>query len=419
MRVLRILVLLVLAVLGVAIVVTQTEWGERKITDAATDAIRDQLGLEATFGAVEVRVHVLPPGLELHATDIQLDHHTHGRFAQARSLGIEPSLWALVTGRVDLDHIELVEPQVHLLIEDGVIVNLPEFPESDGGTTELPFQRLEILGAAVTFDAFPFLTGNLRDLDLTLDVDDDLTRIELACHGGTLNHAGGEEELVQLDVAAQLDLGGERLAVDQATLALSDLRIEVSDGTVPFDLEEPYGGRVSVRVDLAMVQRLPTAFEIPHLSGVILVEGDLNGAGSAWPTGSAHVRAEDVWINQRFGLGDFIDLQLQINEDTVEVLEESHAQLARNGGDIGLSGVIELDEEAGFPTRVRTYIRSFQMVHLLHQLSASSHSVAWFLFQCVGALEGTLIPFRISGPQRLTTPAFSLTVDSFTFHSNT
>lgn len=438
MRALRISVLLVFVLLGVAIAVTQTRWGEEKIKNAAIDAIRSELGLEATLGDVDVRVHVWPPGLELHASDIVLDHPEHGTLAEASSLRIAPSLFALITGRIDLDEIDLVEPQVHLVIEDGRIVNLPTLPESSGGETEIPFRRLEVLGAAVTVDAYPFLTGNLRDVDATLDVDDRVITVELGAHGGTLSHAKGEDELARLELRGDIDLDAEVATVEELALDFGvvtprapdayaeeehgyarteegqpRVHLVVRSASVPFSVGQPWHGHVEARVDLEQLERLPTALELPMLRGVVNVDAELHGAGLVIPSGQGTLRADDVWIADGKGLGDVLEIHFELADEVVTILPESRGQLSRDGGDIGLSGTLALDEDRGYPVELHADIRSFQMTHLFHQLGVTPNSIVWWPMVGEGHLRGTLSPFAIEGPLRTTARDFLVTLGAW------
>lgn len=387
---------------------TQTEWGERKIGQLAAQAIEDQLGLQAHLGEVEVRFGWLPPEVFVYAEDIDLDHPEHGDFVRADSLIIRPSLLAFLLGGIDLQTIEINEPEIRLLVEDGAAVNLPELPEGGSGPIELPFDRLVVRDATVSFEAAPHASGALRGLDLTIDADGQAMDIELDCEEGVVQHAMGEETLQRLLFEGRVDLGRRVAEAERAVVRTPFWHVRVRDGSLAFDPADGYSGGVEARLDLAQLGRLPIALELP-LRGVVEIEAQLEGHGDQ-PSGTGTLRLLDVVLDDQWGLGDEISLEFEADRAGVELLEGSVAHL-RHGGRVDLQGRIGLDPDAGFPVEIGADIDDLNLGKLMDQLGVTEDAIVSWPMTGRGELRGTLQPFAIEGPLRIRTRDFRVTVE--------
>ena len=96
-----------------------------RLHDLAAGAIRDELGLRATIGSVQLQ---LVP-FSLVARNIVLDDPVYGRFAEAEELRISPSFRTLIRGGLDIDAITIREADLRLVIRNGQIRNLPRVEE--------------------------------------------------------------------------------------------------------------------------------------------------------------------------------------------------------------------------------------------------------------------------------------------------
>ncbi len=407
-RILRLTTYLVLITLFVGMAITQADWGERKISEMAVEALRNELGLEATLGDVEVRYAFFPPEVFVHVTDIDLDHPEYGDFAEAGALVIRPSLLAFLSGQVDLQRIELAAPTLHLQIEDGRIVNLPTLPETQGGTTELPFSRIAIREAEVDVDAGELGQGALRDLSLTIEADGSEMDIELDCEEGWVEHLGGRDTLQRLLFEGEIDLDEEVADIERAALRTPYFRTIVRDAVVSFDLERGYAGNFFARLDLAQIERLPIEVGIP-LSGVVEVEADVRGQG-AKPEGEGQVRLLDVRIDDKWGLGDEMALEVAADTERVEIREGSVAHL-RHTGHVDLLASVQLDAERGYPLELGADIHSLNLGALMDQLGVTRNSIINWPMSGRGELRGTLSPLAIEGPLNIRSEGFLVTID--------
>lgn len=425
---------------------TQTPWGRAKLAALAEQAIHDELGLDASFEEVAVRLEALPPGISIEASGIAMAHPERGTFVEARLLRVRPSLLALLRGRVDLQTIELDTPKVRLVVRDGALVNGPTLPTSDStGAVELPFERLVVRDAEVVVDVeaelggsvVSLVRGQLGGVDVEADASGSELDVSLARHlpfgdprvvRDRLELPGGVLRVDALELEAELELEDGLAAIERFELATrfdaTDddpetpvFAVSLQNASVPFDLANEarprWNGGVDVTLDLPFLARLPLGFELPTLDGRVVIDGQLEGAGLAIPDGDAHVRLERVKIIERYGLGDFVDLNLELRDRVATIRPDSAAQIHRDGGDVGLSGQILLDLEAGFPLSVQADIRALQFTNLIGQLGVTENSIAWWPLSGVGELEGTLVPFAIEGPLRVRFHDFGVLKDAW------
>ncbi|HJK90728.1 MAG TPA: hypothetical protein RMH26_08290, partial [Polyangiaceae bacterium LLY-WYZ-15_(1-7)] len=399
--------MLLLIVVGAGLAVTQTDWGEERIADLATGALRDELGLDAAFGDVEVRVHYLPPGITVEATDIDLDHPEHGDFVDADRLFIRPSLWAFLQGEVDLEDVTLERPRLQLLVRDGQLLNGPTLPAPAGGGTELPFERIRIRDARLELDALPHVEGELDHLDVEVTGEGAVLGLDLRADTGSVHHAGGDDALERLSFVGTVDLDDASAHVERAALRTTHMRVLVTGADVPFDPTRGWRGHVFARVDLQQMARLPIALPVA-LEGVVEAEADLEGTDGI-PTGAGRVRLLDVRIDDRYGLGEEVHLELESDGERLAIQEGSFAQLIDDGGRVGLVGAIGLDLDAGFPLELDADIDGFRFAELMEQLSVTPDAIVTWPMEGTGRLEGTLVPFAIEGPLRMRARNFMVT----------
>lgn len=445
-RLFRGLVMTTLLALVAGVGATQTPWGRAKLADLAAKAIHDELGLDARFDELAVRLEALPPGIRLEASGIALDHPEGGELVRARLLRVRPSLLALLRGSVDLQTVELDTPSVRLLVRDGALVNGPTLPEpKDGEAVELPFGRLVVRDAEVSVDVeaelggdvVSLVRGRLGGVDIEADAAGSRLDVVLARHlpfgdprmtTDQLEVPGGVLRVDALGFDGRLDLDeglasvsafevASRFAARDDDPEMPALAVRLHDASVPFDLVSEarprWTGGVGVELDLPYLHRLPLGFELPGLDGHVKVEGQLAGNGLSIPDGDLHVRLEAVKIIDRYGLGDFVDLNIELRDRIATLRSDSAAQIYRDGGDLGLSGRVALDPEAGFPLSVRADFRSLQFANVMGQLGVSEDSIAWWPLAGVGELQGTLVPFAIEGPLRLRSTDFAVLQDAW------
>nr|NIR37112.1 hypothetical protein [Actinomycetota bacterium] len=411
-RIIRALLLTVLFFFGSAIYLSQTEWGEERMGRLAVEAIHDQLGLNATLDDIEVTWGWWPPSLTVAADGIELEHPEEGPFATAESLVIRPSLAALVTGDVDLQTIELHSPTVRLRVRDGAVVNLPELPESDpGGPIELPFEGLEITDGSIEVDASPEVVSTIRGLDLSVNASGDELDFTLTTEGGEVRHEAGTEAILELAASGGADLD-HALTLDELQLSTPDLGLTLHNGELAFGGDElAYAGHVVGHFDTAHLADLPLGVELPTIEGRVAVEADVS-MDDGVPHARGVLQLLGVRVDEKWGIGESIALQLEATPERIEILEGSEARLPLDGGTVDLSGGLDLDAEAGFPIEVHVAY-DFQFAKLIHMLGVTPDTPVWWPMEGEATLRGTLDPLLIDGPVQVSTQNFLVTVGPY------
>ncbi len=403
---LKLVALLLILVVGIAMAVSQTEWGEAKVSELAREAIASELGLEAEFGDLEIGYAFIPPSVLIDATEIELRHPEHGRLASAQALRLGPAITPLLWGELDLRRIELESPEIELIIRDGQILNLPTIESSGSSETpSLPFSSLVVTDANVLVDANPEVEAELRGLDLSVDVaNGTVLSIELDCRDGIARHVGGEDTLQRLLFEGEVDLAEEVVDADRIAIRGPNVRVLATDALFSFDIAQGYQGDLDLRVDLDQLERLPVSVELPEFTGQVLFEGHVEGMGEE-PEATGTVRLREVTIAGQWGLGDEIALQVVANRERIEIQEGSLATL-RHGGTLGLEASLELDPDRGFPLEVRGDVNDLNLGKLLSQLGVTDNAIVdWPMTGRLG-LNGTLEPLMLEGPIRFVTRNF-------------
>ena len=387
-------------------VVVSTPWGRDRMRDAAIEAIHSELGLTATLEHVDVQVFPTP---RVVAQGIVLDDPVYGTFAEADRLSIQPSMWALVQGTVDLSRIEIDGATVNLTLRDGEIRNLPR-PRGGGGTPdELPFDTIVARGARVTLDAEPVGSALLEGVNLEIEAGRGLELdIELSAVAGRFVHARGTERLQRLSVEGHVDPEAG-VDVEEFIAWSPHLKIELREAFVPLPASlDGLHGEVKVRANLGHLERLPHGFTLPDVHGVVDVQGEvLSEDGTI--TGEAVLRIVGGRVDV-YGLND-AELRLELTPERVSILEGSYAQLIRDGGRVPLQGTVGLGE--GYPLAMRVGIEGLEWPALMEQLDVTPNTIVQWDIDGEATLEGTLDPLDLEGPISIQTRDFLVTRDAW------
>ncbi len=391
------------ALLVVAVGLTQTDWGRARIADVTVRVIRDQLGLDASFGELRVDLGLFPPRIDIVASEIALVDPVYGRFVKAAQLTISPSVSALVRGELDLDEIRIDSPVVNLIIREGEVRNLPRprvAPDPDA-PTRLPFRRITLVNAAVNIDAQPDASATLSGLDAVLDVEEG-TILHLTLDGGESHvvHPGGELTVDSLHAVAALN-PDEGLDVEALQIDSEHFQVGASEAHVPLPFEPRFFGNLNARVDLAHLDELPFQVELPPLAGIVDIQATV-GVRDGNPEGTGQVRLHNAFIEQ-YGLGERVELDVEFDNTRVRV-PEMRFEVIEGGGVI--TGSAEVGFTSGLPLSATLNIDELHLAKLLKQLGVTPDAIAtWYLGGRI-ELAGTLSPLDLSGPTRLRTHDF-------------
>ena len=135
-------------------------WAERE----TAGLIQRELGVSATY---TVEVTLWPLGLELN--DLRVPDKRGGEPAfAAERISVQPRVFALLGGRVQVGDVEVDRPRIRLRVKDGEVTNVAyKLPKSSGGASdESPFTSLSISDAVIDAD----IEGNLISTT-AMDVD--------------------------------------------------------------------------------------------------------------------------------------------------------------------------------------------------------------------------------------------------------
>lgn len=413
--------------------------------------------LVAGFGIVadySVRLHLWPISVELH--DIQIDSTDGGEPALiARRLTVKPRFFALLAGKPRIDEIALEAPRVRVVLAgkriDNLGIDLPESNDEEPSTPfDAPFSVIAASDAHVDFTlarapgastglalhavlehgdidlvAEPGERGSDFDIGLlasrvavqtertpegsqvTLVDDDELCNID----GRIAFSQAGRLLVRRLEAHGGVDLSGERNTFPGCELPEHDKRrVDVAIGHLAVNLPKgaetmPSGaGRISVRVPLVALQRIPGA---PAIDGWFSIESKLSyDSRHMLPEASGRFTIQGIKIGERGvvedAAGDFF-----IENDQVRVPELA-VHIA--GGVAKLVEVEVKPFEPGIKLSAKGLVQNANFATLLAQLGVHPHPhVGWDLQEVnITSFGGTLVPLDLNGTIEVKTGAFGV-----------
>ena len=394
-----------------------------------------ELHLKASY-----RLHIEPWPFQIALDDVRIEATDDGGpFFQARRLVVQPRMFALLNGELDVGEVRLEEPSVRAVVKEGRLVNLdltvPESPP-DAPSAQLPLTALSISNGE--FDiSIDGLRIRSRQTDLDLTVDDTAPSqadafppnpIELALRSGAIaidsRHAdptGGErvdeDRLCSLQVRARvspgeilirrLDAAGAvdldpgldtRPACDLAesdwrhlSMAAAALRIALdADGIKRVE------GRLAVRVPVPIVHRFVNVG--PTTGRLELDADDFNFVrGQRAPRVRGHLRGEQLGVMSKV-IAQRLTADLDLTEERVEA---SNLAVEWAGGNATIERVRVSPWSEGVPLEATAvHVRGVAFQRLFEALSGSPNAhVAWQLDDVkYDHFGGTLSPLSLNGP---------------------
>ena len=178
-RVVAWLALIVLTLVGSAAVALPFLFQSRavrgRIERTVAGLVKDETGLDVSL---RIERALWPPGVLVR--DLEVASKTPGKpFARASEARVTLRPFALLSGRVVLDSIEIVAPEVDLEIQDGAPSNLPlklkeHAPTANTKQVEPPFRVVAITGGKVKVvnrvTGKEPMSGELAGIDFDVDV---------------------------------------------------------------------------------------------------------------------------------------------------------------------------------------------------------------------------------------------------------
>jgi translocation and assembly module TamB len=389
--------------LGLAALAT-TDFAREHARMGAQQAIRDQLGLFGLIDGVEIDAR----NLSIVARGIMLDHPDFGRFVEAKSLRIRPSWLALLSGRIDLHTITIDEATVWLTIRDGKVINGPKIAASSSGgsSVDLPFNKLWVKRSRVIVDAGPNGKGELHDIDVFLDsTQSNVLGVDLRSPGGYVQRADQRDEISGIE--ARFKLTDENVQVEIARISAPDVGLALRRANIELPWRNSYHGEAELRLNLAALNRWPIPAKLPPLSGEVQLKAALVGDGDL-PRGDVHVTLTRAQLDQ-YMFGERVNIDASLDKKKLDFT--AVAEVIRDGGQVELSGSVNLGEH--LPLNVRAKVVDVSFAKLMEQLGVSPDAIVGWTLAGNFELKGTLDPLHLTGPLRMPTRDFRVTKDAW------
>ncbi len=417
-------------------------------------ALKDQ-GVVARF---DVLLHLWPLSIEL--ANVQIDSSDGGGPAlTARRATVHPRFFALMSGKLLIDQIDIDAPHVRIVLLDGNIANLalkPQEPKKkDTGPIHLPFDAFAITDGDVdltiretrsvssragvsvpTIDEIVRVQAHELDLDVQTEDTDRGASLEVALRAGesyVVRHrvagsaegdAFDEDAICTLDArvrvtpedvtirrfemtgAADLDPG--KLTTPPCRLGPDDQRrveLELNHAhiKIPKDGEIPdVSGHVRARVPVGAATRLA---KLPDVEGWVGVDADVRfAAGMQLPEVSGRVTAGGIRVD-RYRFADNVDSEIAIKGNVIRS-PKTIIQLA--GGTVHLKDVHV--EPLAKTLGCSADIENVDFAALMVALGVAEHPhVGWDIADIhMPNFAGTLDPLKLDGDFTTTTKNFAV-----------
>ncbi len=374
------------------------------VRETITEVVHTQLGLLAEIGQVEVDVKTV----SLLARDIALKHPRHGALAQAKLLRVRPWIMGLYRGEVKLKAITLEGARVSLVVRDGAIINLPELPKSTSRSTEidLPFRTFSLLDSAISIDAKPYASGELRGITATVDGSArNLIGPDIQIAGGHVDHSLGRETIDSLSLEGHIK--PHSVWVDTFSLRSPFVSIRARDAAVELPLGRHYQGAVDADVDLGHLRDLPHGIALPPLSGQVRFSGEVRDE-QHHPAGKGNLTLSQVQVDG-YGFGERVEADFHATHEAIAFKATAH--VIRNGGSVQLDGTLGFGE--GLPLAIDAKVNDVSFARLIEQLGVTPNAIVEWILAGTWSLKGTLDPLDLAGPLRMPTRGFKITRDAW------
>jgi translocation and assembly module TamB len=377
-----------------------------RLRQLAIDALRDELGLRASLGPIQLEL--FPLGIA--AGDVALDDPVYGRVADAERIRIRPSFRALLRGMIDIDRIELDGAHVHLVIRDGQLRNVPRIDTGGGGSgaMTLPFHELSITDSTLSVDADPIASGEVHANRIIVRGEPGgVIDVDIDSDGGHVEHAGGRDDIRNVD--AHVEIAADALRVHLADVAAGPLHVAVREGIVPLPLASPFDdgahgtvGEVEVDYDLEHLATLPLPITLPPMSGHLALRAQVRDDRTQGERVAGTLQLDHGRITE-FGLGDVVRIAFEAQREQLRITA-GEVRVSGNGGSVDLTGTIGLLGD--MPVDLRAQLRGLSFAHLMDQLGVTPNSIVEWIFDGTMLLQGPLLDLDLEGPIDLRTHDF-------------
>jgi translocation and assembly module TamB len=411
--------------------IVKSPWARGHAEEVTEKLLRDH-AIVATYA---VNIRLWPVALELKNLSVQSSDGGSPMLSSER-VSIRPRFFALLSGKLGIDQIEVDAPKVRVVLRNGKLANLDvKLPESkaEGGPFHAPFNVISIADASVDVD-IDGVHGTGSEIDLDVTADDDPERgssFEIALRAGDAmvknSHviysrddqpvavSADEDVLCALDGrlriepgtiivrrfsasgSVDLDIAAETpprcdLPVNdkrKVELALSHLRVRLPAAGQPVKVD----GHIKARAPLTAAERL---VNLPGTDGWLGVDADVKyDEDTIIPDILGHFEAHDIKLDRyRFAQEIQSDFAIRHNVITSELTTLRIADGVATFQEVTVEPLVK-----GVPIKMKLDIAGANFTTLMRDLGVSEHPhVAWDLRELHAPLvTGTAVPLKIDG----------------------
>ncbi len=425
--------------------VVRSEW-LRGIALRETSRLLAAQGISATY---KVEVSLLPVSVSVVA--LQVESSDGGPpLVTADRVAVRPKFFALLSGKLAIDQIEVDSPRVRLIVKDGQIQNLafkiPKSTTKDHAPFHAPFNVVAVTDADVDLD----VDGThvvAQDIDVDVTVDDD-PRLGSSFEIGA--NVGGTRVRRARTIAATAETA-ERVAVDDDVLCTLEGRVRVepqailvrrftatgaadadeSEETTPScdlppdderrvevalahvrvdlpenagELPKRAGGHVRARAPLPILARF---VKIDGLAGWVSVDVDVrHDRDTQIPDVSGKITGRGLKLTQ-FSLAKELESDIVIRKN---VVTSPRTVVKIADGTATLTDTVVEPLAKGIPLKTSLDARDLSFASLMRDLGVSDHAhVQWDVHELKATpLTGTLNPLKLDGDLTLVTGTFAV-----------
>ncbi|HWP34425.1 MAG TPA: hypothetical protein VNM66_02410, partial [Thermodesulfobacteriota bacterium] len=330
-----------LALLAAALVAVRSPALRARLTAAVLEAISSRLDADVRLEGA--RLALLPPSLELTGLAVA----PRGRpdlppLLAVRRLRVSLDPVQLLVGRLDLDRVRLVEPELHLVVDGGRVVNLPTpaAPREPAGVRLTPVLRTVTVERGRVRVVLPAhgpleIAFTVRRLTLRPDLAAAAADFDLGGASGEIRRPGFRQPVDRADARGRLSRAG--LVVERVRGEVAGL-VGEARGTIGPWGEPELRLTGSVRGPLAAVARL---YADPYRAAPLALTGDLEASfRSAGPVRGAEFLVQAAARQVRLGptAADRIALDARVTYRRTTVRA---ATVVAGGGAVSVRGQLD------------------------------------------------------------------------------
>ncbi len=418
---------------GVGMLV-RTSWA-RGIATHETRKIVAGLGIDAHY---DLELRLWPLSVTLRNVRVASSDGGAPALTSTR-ITARPKIFGLLAGKVVIDEVEIQQPKVRLVLENGKIQNLKlDLPESkdDGKPMKAPFSVVSTSEAEVDLD-IDGVHVRAKEIDADVTTDDDgrggtafevavrvaeararIVRALAAENGKPAENAVDEDTLCRIDGRARIEPAAKRFLVRRLTayggadldaaedtgagceISREDKRfVDVELGHLAINLPKKekapptIDGHVKVRGPLSLAMRSPSA---PFMDGWAQVDAELRfDAETVLPEVTGRLEAHDVRVD-KFSFAKNLTSELAVRRSVV-TSTLTRVEIAEGVAEVRDVEVRPL--EAGIPIKARLDAKGVDFTTMMRDFHVSPRPhVTWDLDEVhAHDVKGTLDPLRMDG----------------------